>query len=63
MARKRRRKGWGLAAEGAGRATLQARYAHVKREYHRIGDALFRARHGGRSAHARKRRGKSRRSR
>lgn len=60
MARKRRRKGWGLAAEGA---TLQARYAHVKREYHRIGDALFRAHHGGRSSHARKRRGKSRRSR
>lgn len=31
-------------------ASLGSRYATAKREYHAAGEALFKARHGGRSA-------------
>ena len=64
MARRRRRRTAAPHAAGVARATITSRYSAAKREYHRLGDALYRAGHGGRSARtARKRRGKSRRSR
>ena len=64
MARRRKARRGGIEHRtGVARASISARYHAAKREYHRLGDALYKAGHGGRSAHGRKRRSKSRRSR
>ncbi len=65
MARKKRRKkNTGLRHAGAVGGLAQ-RYYTLKREYHSVGSALYRARHGGRSIgqSRRRKRTKHRRSR
>lgn len=47
-------------------SALYSSYTAAKREYHRLGDQLYRSRHAGKSiseTHKRKRKSKSRRSR
>ncbi|MHB2027600.1 MAG: hypothetical protein ACYCPT_02130 [Acidimicrobiales bacterium] len=43
--------------------SLRNAYQAAKREYHRLGDALYKQGHGGHTAHSRKRRGKHKRGR
>lgn len=61
----RRKAGFGSREHrlGAGKALLLSRYTHAKREYHRLGDAVYRANHHGRSAPKRRAKSKRRRAR
>jgi hypothetical protein len=52
-----------ISKSGRRKMGLGLAYNSVKREYHRLGDELYRSKHGGRSIKSRKRRTKHRRTR